>query len=43
MIVARTKSGLQRALRQGKTLGTPKGSKDTKRRRLSGYLRRWSE
>ena len=42
MIVARTKSGLERARKQGKTLGRPKGSKDTKRRRLSGYLRRWS-
>ena len=43
MIVARTKSGLDRAKKQGKTLGRPKGSKDTKRRRRSGYLRRWSE
>lgn len=42
MIVARTKSGLERARKQGKTLGRPKGSKDTKRRRKSGYLRRWS-
>ena len=43
LIVARTKSGLERAKRQGKILGRPKGSKDTKRRRMSGYLRRWSE
>jgi len=43
MIVARTKSGLDRARKQGKTLGRPNGSKDKKRRRLSGYLRRWSE
>ena len=43
LIVARTKSGLERARRQGKTLGRPKGSTDTKRRRKSGYFRRWSE
>lgn len=41
LIVARTKSGLERARKQGKTLGRPKGSKDTKCRRKSGYLRRW--
>ena len=41
-IVERTKAGLAKARKQGKTLGRPKGSKDTKRRRLSGYLRRWS-
>lgn len=43
LIVARTKSGLDRARKQGKMLGRPKGSKDTKRRRMSGYLRRWSK
>jgi DNA invertase Pin-like site-specific DNA recombinase len=42
LIVARTKAGLERARRQGKSLGRPCGSKDTKRRRKSGYLRRWS-
>jgi len=42
LIVARTNAGLQRALRQGKTLGRPFGSKDKKRRRLSGYTARWN-
>lgn len=42
LIVARTKDGLSRALRQGKTLGRPKGSKDKKRRRKSGYIQRWA-
>lgn len=41
LIVARTVAGLQRAIRQGKTLGRPEGSKDTKRRKKSGYLLRW--
>lgn len=43
LIVARTKSGLERARKQGKTLGRPKGSKDKKRRRKSGYLLRWNK
>jgi len=43
LIVARTKDGLIRAVKQGKTLGRPSGSKDTKRRRLSGYYQRWSK
>ncbi|NQT22544.1 MAG: recombinase family protein [Candidatus Omnitrophica bacterium] len=42
LIVARTNSGLNRARKQGKTLGRPKGSKDKKRRRRSGYIRRWA-
>ena len=42
MIVARTIAGLERAKRQGKALGRPKGSKDKKRRRLSGYIARWT-
>jgi len=42
-IVARTKDGLKRAIKQGKKLGRPNGSKDKGRRRRSGYLRRWSE
>jgi len=33
--------GLARARKQGKILGRPKGSKDQKRRRKSGYLNRW--
>jgi DNA invertase Pin-like site-specific DNA recombinase len=43
LIVARTLSGLQRARRQGKVLGRPLGSKDGKRRRLSGYIARWNK
>lgn len=35
--------GLQRARKQGKKLGRPKGKKDTKRRRRSGYYQRWSK
>lgn len=42
LIVARTKSGLERAKRQGKILGRRNGSKDKKRRRLSGYIARWN-
>lgn len=42
LIVARTKAGLERAKKQGKMLGRPKGSKDKKRRRRSGYIFRWS-
>ena len=43
MIVARTRSGLERAKRQGKTLGRPSGSKDKKQRRKSGYINRWTK
>lgn len=43
LIVARTNDGLKRAIKQGKKLGRPKGSKDTKRRRLSGYFQRWGK
>ncbi len=42
LIVARTCDGLKRALSQGKKLGRPYGSKDKKKRRLSGYLLRWN-
>ena len=35
-------AGLDRAKKQGKSLGRPKGSKDKKRRRKSGYWLRWS-
>lgn len=42
LIVSRTMAGLQRAKRQGKTLGRPVGSRDRKRRRLSGYIARWN-
>ena len=41
LIVSRTNAGLERARKQGKKLGRPTGSKDKKRRRKSGYLRRW--
>ncbi|MFW5887613.1 MAG: recombinase family protein [Bacteriovoracia bacterium] len=43
LIVSRTKDGLARAIKQGKALGRPKGSKDKKRRRRSGYINRWSK
>jgi len=43
LIVARTNAGLARAVRQGKKLGRPAGSKDKKRRRKSGYYSRWGK
>jgi len=43
LIVSRTRSGLDRAVRQGKKLGRPIGSKDKKRRRKSGYISRWTK
>ncbi|MFA5112912.1 MAG: recombinase family protein [Candidatus Margulisiibacteriota bacterium] len=43
LIVARTKAGLYRAVKQGKVLGRPQGSKDTKRRKVSGYHQRWAK
>jgi len=43
-IVERTLAGLERAKRQGKTLGRPRGSRDSKDRRKSGYyLRHYGE
>jgi len=36
----RTKAGLTRALANGKKLGRPKGSKDKKKRKVTGYLLR---
>lgn len=39
-IVERTKAGLERAKRQGKKLGRPRGVKDSKERRKSGYYLR---
>ena len=39
----RTKAGLQRAVSQGKRLGRPPGSKDSKKRSRRGYLLRWAE
>ena len=38
LIQERINSGLDRAKSEGKSLGRPKGSKDKKRRRKSGYL-----
>lgn len=43
LIVSRTQEGLKRAVRQGKKLGRPSGSKDVKRRRKAGYLLRWQK
>ena len=42
MIVARTRDGLARAVKQGKKLGRPVGSRDKRPRRKSGYLLRWA-
>ncbi len=39
----RTKAGLTRAVAQGKQLGRPKGSKDAKKRRRSGYFARYAD
>lgn len=41
LIRERTLEGLRRAKAQGKTLGRPKGSKDKKDRRKSGYYARY--
>jgi len=34
---------LKRAIKEGKKLGRPKGRKDSKPRRRSGYYIRWSK
>ena len=39
----RTKAGLTRAVKEGKRLGRPPGSKDGKHRRKSGYYARYSD
>jgi DNA invertase Pin-like site-specific DNA recombinase len=39
----RTKAGLARAIKEGKKLGRPKGSKDTKKRSRKGYLLRYAD
>jgi len=39
----RTKAGLARAVSEGKKLGRPSGSKDSKKRRRSGYFARYSD
>ena len=41
-IAERSKAGLERAKKQGKKIGRPQGSKDTKRRRKAGYLLRYA-
>jgi putative DNA-invertase from lambdoid prophage Rac len=38
----RTKEGLARAVKEGRTLGRPKGVKDSKKRRRRGYFNRFS-
>jgi len=42
LIRDRTNEGLARARAEGKRLGRPKGSKDKKRRRKSGYYQRYA-
>ena len=41
-IVERTRAGLEEAKKKGKILGRPQGKKDGKRRRKSGYIKRWA-
>lgn len=43
IIISRVNDGLAEAREKGKTLGRPTGAKDKKRRRLSGYIQRWSK
>lgn len=43
LIRERTNEGLARAKAKGKKLGRPKGSKDKKVRRKSGYHQRWAK
>jgi len=43
LIIDRINLGLQRAKMKGKQLGRPKGKKDGKHRRKSGYYQRWSK
>ncbi len=43
LIQERINSGLDRAKLEGKRLGRPKGSKDKKIRRKSGYWQRWTK
>jgi DNA invertase Pin-like site-specific DNA recombinase len=43
LIKERVNEGLKEAKRKGKTLGRPKGKKDSKQRRKSGYYMRWSK
>lgn len=43
LIVSRINSGLERVRQEGRVLGRPKGSKDKKIRRKSGYYQRWTK
>jgi DNA invertase Pin-like site-specific DNA recombinase len=43
LIIERINLGLDRARKQKKVLGRPKGKKDTKRRNRSGYYQRWAK
>ncbi len=43
LISEATKQRLQALSNMGKTLGRPKGSKDNKKRKKSGYYQRWSK
>jgi len=43
LIIERINLGLDRARKQGKALGRPKGKKDGKVRTKSGYYQRWSK
>lgn len=43
LIISRTVAGLERARKEGKILGRPKGRKDKNPRRTSGYVERWKE
>lgn len=42
-IIERTNAGLERARKQGKKLGRPKGSKDKKKRKKRGYFERYDK
>lgn len=39
----RTKAGLERARAEGRRIGRPPGARDTRKRRTSGYFRRWAK
>jgi len=41
-IAERVKAGLERVKKEGKILGRPKGSKDSRKRSVSGYVRRYA-
>lgn len=43
LIQERVNAGLDRAKKEGKSLGRPMGSKDKKERRKSGYWARWAD